>query len=212
MMQHIEVMESRNIDELIILDIVASKERREPLFNEIKQFTSRLFCPVTIGGGISSLDHAKRLIQECGADKIAIKSNPRVIPEIANKFGAQAIVGVCDYTYPNRYYGKSISWLITKLIRMTTGMHSPVGEILLTSMARNGTKLGYDEVPSLLNNSKLPPIVVNGGCGEPAHMLKAFQQGANACAASSMFLFTEWTPRDCAKYLQDKGIGVRVDA
>lgn len=213
MMQHIEVMESRNIDELIMLDIVATTEKRKPLFNEIKEFTSRLFCPVTIGGGISELDDIKRLIQDCGADKVSIKTNFSLINSAAKKFGSQAIIYSMDI-YENKLHGLPSrvrnrvdikSW--AKLIE-----NQGAGEILLTDIDRNGTQLSYNHL-LIQDIAKVVtiPIIANGGCHDWLCMKHAFECGASACAASTMFLFTEWTPKSVARKLREQGVSVRLD-
>lgn len=197
MMQHIEVMESRNIDELIILDIVATAEGRKPLFNEIKEFTSKLFCPVTIGGGISELDDIKRLIQDCGADKVAMKTNyDKLAMGAIEKFGAQAIVQVIDTgKYLVNYYDHN------------------AGELLITQIDRNGTQEGYNlDILKHIHKYWGTPVIINGGCGKPEHMKQAFDAGASACGASSMFLFTEHTPKSVARKLAEWHVEVRLDA
>lgn len=221
MMQHIRVMETRNIDELIILDVNATIEKRKPLFDEIKEFTKELFCPVTIGGGITELDDIKRLIQDCGADKVTIKNsfniNPNFIREASNKFGSQAIVFAIDgyksvYNSDTNlmgYFGYA-GIPVSILSSVCGGLGA--GEILLTSIDNNGIRESYDL--NLLKRAvtyTTIPIIINGGCGHPSHMVDAINAGADAVAASSMFLFTEHTPKTCAKALQEAGIPVRSD-
>lgn len=213
-MQHIEVMESRDIDELIILDIVATTEKRKPLFNEIKEFTSKLFCPVTIGGGISELDDIKRLIHDCGADKVSIKTNFSLVYSAAKKFGSQAVVYSLDiydekiHGVPSRVASKIWTNKWVKVIE-----NEGAGEILFTDINQNGCQMGYScGTIKRLSKATTLPIIANGGCGTAEHMKDAFNAGASACAASSMFLFTEWTPRACAKALHNEwGVSVRLD-
>lgn len=192
MMQYIKVMETRNIDELIILDVNATIEKRKPKFEEIKEFTKELFCPVTIGGGITELDDIGRLIRECGADKVAIRTNQFLVYDAVHKFGAQAIVSAIDI-YPYHCFTKNVA-----------------GELLITSVLNNGAMIGYQL--NLIDWAKdyNVPIIINGGCGTPQHMIEAIKCGASAVAASSMFLFTDHTPRSCARALHAAGIPVRL--
>ena len=209
--QFVENMEKRNVDELIILDVNASLENRKPLFNDIKKLTSNLFCPLTYGGGISSLDDIKILVQDCGIDKVSIKSNFSLIHSAARKFGTQAIVYAADFkdngkidvkNTPSKF--KWNRWL--KLVES-----EGAGELLLTDMSLNGQQKGYNislikKVAGVVNI----PIIANGG-GTINSMPFAIEAGANAVAASSLFLFTDTTPRNCAEALDNYGINVRLD-
>lgn len=198
MEQYIQVMERRNIDELILIDIEATPQGREPNYDKIRAFCDNLYCPVTYGGGISSLDHISKLLA-CGADKVAINSHIEILKPAVEKFGAQAIVGVCDF-YPNADGDRYCEYLVSQ----------GVGEILLTSMLNDGVMNGYD-LNMISEVSNLPvPLIANGGCGDPEHMEQAFRAGASAVAAGSLFLYTEQTPRSCAKYLNDRGYSVRI--
>lgn len=202
MEQYIQIIERRNVDELIIIDIEATAQGRKPNFAKLRSWCDNLFCPVTYGGGISTLDHI-RLALENGADKVAIKSAYNIIPEASNKFGKQAIVGVIDSfdEYDEYYYGWSASRYFEKL---------GVGEILLNDQNSDGKMKGYNI--ELIKQAKgvLIPTVILGGCGEPVHMHQALAAGASAVAAGSMFLFTEHTPRSCAEFLNEMGHPVRL--
>ncbi len=195
MMQHVENMQRRGIDELIILDINATRDRRHPNFNAIEQYARRLYCPLTVGGGVSKISHIKDLLN-AGADKVAIKTATELIPEACEKFGAQCIVKVVDI--------RDYETIPTDL--------DGVGEILLTSVSAEGGRKGY-HIGLLKQTVRLAqcPILINGGCGEPAHMLEAVNAGAHAVCASSMFLFTDTTPKDCSRYLHEHGIPARLD-
>lgn len=215
MMQHVKVMEKRGIDELIILDVNATLEKRAPLFDQIKDFAGELFCPLTYGGGINCIEHVDELIQRCGADKVAISSaacrDPGLLNEIGNKYGAQSVVYSMDISHHKDILlvnGMDIS--IRLLANIASGFN--VGEILLTAVYKNGTKKGYDTnlLASIASVSRVP-VIINGGCGEPAHMAAAFDAGADAVAASTMFLFSDYTPRECAKYLIELNHPVRVE-
>lgn len=203
MMQHVLNMNNRNVDELIILDINATIEQREPLYEKIKEYTSECYMPVTYGGGVNSLECIEKLLK-AGADKVAIKTGSDLIPQACEKFGAQAIVWVADhYEYIN------IDWNVN-LISQFYYTTCP-GEILYTSIDREGIGRGYG-LRHLEHFKKYYncPIIINGGCGEPNHMLEAINAGAHACAASSLFLFSDYTPKDCSEFLQAHGVETRI--
>lgn len=203
LMQYIKVIEKRNVDELIILDVCASVEGpRPPLAKEISEFTKNIFCPCTIGGGIRSLDDISELM-DSGADKVAIKTNYGLTYRAARKFGSQAIVGVVDCT---KEY-EIDHWLNLATVFKVEG----AGEILLTDCSKDGTLSGYnlDLIRSVANAVGVP-VIASGGCGSPSDMALALDAGASAVAAGSMFLYTETTPKDCADYLHERGYNVRA--
>lgn len=220
MMQHIRIMETRNIDELIILDVNATIYKKKPSFDEIKEFTKELFCPVTIGGGITNLDDIGKLIQECGADKVSLQSiifdDATIIKKAATKYGSQAITVALDVWGTSQNYKitrkGATFWISTDLVEYAKFLEQEgAGEILLTSVNNNGTFKGYDtEILEKVSDAVDIPVVINGGCGKPLDMVGAIACGASAVAASSLFLFTEHTPRSCAKALQEAGIPVRL--
>jgi len=209
LMQHIEVMESRNIDELILLDIDATQENRGPDFDVIKEVCNELFCPVTYGGGIKTLDHVNELIQRCGVDKVAIKAGGKTsISSTINKYGSQAVVGVVDFNVD--YVPNCIVLLKPVIDNLSTLQKIGLGEVLLTAIRKNGTQSGYDLFPLKYCKSLSIPIIINGGCGHPDHMVEAIKAGVSAVAASSMFLFSSHTPKSCAKALHEAGVLVRL--
>ena len=196
MMQHVLNMQERDVDELIIIDIDATYDRREPNYSKIEKYAKELFCPLTIGGGISSLEHIKNLLN-AGADKVCIKSaaeDNQFVETACQKFGKQCIVQAIDVP---------AGWNITK------GM--AVGEILLTAIPFEGMMKGY-YLPLIKQFSEISniPIIANGGCGSPNDMLEAIRVGASAVAAGSMFLYTDYTPKDCSEYLNARGIPCRI--
>lgn len=201
MEQYIQVMERRNIDELILIDIEATPNKRKPNFVKLRQFCDNLYCPVTYGGGISSLDDISAALNN-GADKVVIKSAPiNILEKAVHKFGAQAIVAVLDVVWCEQYKILAIDYL----------QEIGVGEIIITDATLDGTMNGYngDMIEEAVQRSKVP-IIANGGCGSPEHMAAALDAGASAVAAGSMFLYTEETPKSCAKYLSERGYDVRV--
>ena len=196
----LRVYERRNVDELILLHIDTVK----PDIDQIKWFTSQMFCPITVGGGVSSLDDIRKLLL-AGADKVAIRTaaEPLFIEEASRKFGAQAIVFSLDVPVSMPLQAASIIAHDTEV--------AGAGEILLTSIDYNGTQRGYDlDLISEVANAVTIPVIAHGGCGTAGHMVQALQAGAHAVAASTMFLFTETTPRECSKYIQEHGFEARV--
>jgi cyclase len=197
-------MERRNIDELIIIDIEATPKQIRPNYVKLRQFCDNLYCPVSYGGGISSLDDIRDALNN-GADKVCIKDSfYEIVEQAANKFGAQCIVAVLD-THTS-------TTLDEEIIEIAKGMERRgAGEILLTDTQLDGTMIGYN----LLLIEKICkavniPVIANGGCGSPEHMAQALDAGASAVAAGSMFLYTEHTPKSCAEYLKERGHAVRV--
>jgi imidazole glycerol-phosphate synthase subunit HisF len=217
LMDAVKVYERRNVDELILLDI-ATNPGWGPRFDAVMEYTKELFCPVTIGGGISELAHIERALR-AGADKVAIRKgclDQKFLSAATQKFGAQAIVAAVDVRHDgnvifdstwNAPFKDSISaaqWAQTMEL-------FDVGEILLTSIERNGAMTGYDDdlIREVADAVDIP-VIANGGCGIPPHMLTAIKAGAHAVAASTMFLFTDTVPQDCKRYLDDHGIAVRL--
>ena len=206
LLQMARVYQRREVDELIILDIDATKERREPDYESVEEIAAELFSPLCVGGGIATLDHINRLLR-CGADKVAIKSHatPRFIQEASEKFGAQAIVLAIDFPFgdPAMVYAIYAHQL----------QGCGVGEILLTSMANDGNMNGYDlKLIHKVSRAVSIPVIANGGCGGYLDMLNAIRAGAHAVAASSIFQFTEATPRGACEYLAEHGVPVRLAA
>lgn len=202
MSQYIKVMERRGIDEIILLDIQANSDRRQPQTKDIKELTSNLFCPVTVGGGISTLEHIQNALAS-GADKVAIKTNINIIPSAAEKFGSQAIVGVVDVHEHNTL--KDAMMYCSKLESMG------VGEILLTDIQKDGTLSGYNlDLIRVCSDAVRIPVVSLGGCRDAYNMVEAIRAGASAVAAGSLFLYTDATPQSCAEELHKQGIPVRL--
>ena len=211
LMDQIELMAERNIDELIILDVLASKENRPPNFKLIEKVTEKLFCPLTLGGGINKLEHIRSALNS-GADKVALGgslSQYNFIENAASYVGSQSIVGCVDVvnTTNNKGWHNRVAYICSTLQKQG------VGEIILTDCRLDGTMLGYN-YSMIKTVCSAPfiriPIIANGGCGSPEHIASAFDYGASAAAASSMYLYKDITPKKVAKYLYAKGYGVRV--
>lgn len=210
--QFVNNMANRDVDELCLIDITATKEKRQPNYKKIKSFTEKLFCPVTYGGGVVTQDHVTKLIQECGVDKIAIKTSFSSIYSLAKKFGSQAIVYSCDiyneklHGFPTKVRNRIdvLNWL--KLIEK-----EGAGEILLTDINRQGMEKGYNlKLISKASKALNIPLIANGGAGNEKHFIEAIECGANAVAASTLFALRETTPRDAARAVHAAGYPTRL--
>ncbi len=214
----IRVYNLRQVDELVFLDIAASLNQRGPDYELIADFSAECSVPLTVGGGVTSLDHIRRLLN-AGADKVAINSlaftNLEIVAEACHHFGSQCIVASIDakrqfgeysvYSHSGTRDQKQevCSWA-KKLLQ------AGVGEIMLTSIDRDGCMNGYDLslIQSVANVIDVP-LIVSGGAGKPEDFLHALRNGASALAAASLFHFTEFTPNDIKEYLSQQGIAVR---
>jgi cyclase len=193
----IRLLERRDIDELIILDV----SHRAPRFDQLKEVIEPLFCPVTVGGGIKSVADIRRILAD-GADKVAICSEVGLIEEASRKFGAQAISA-----HVVSSGGETRHWVARARDIEARG----AGEIILTSAARDGTMDGYnlDLIRSVTSAVDIP-VIACGGCGTYEHMQQALDAGAHAVAAGAMFQFREATPKGAARYLHEHGYQMRL--
>lgn len=214
----IKVYNKRDVDELVFLDISATNERRGPEIGLVADFSSHCFVPLTVGGGVTEVQHFADLLR-AGADKISLNSaaysNPELVSAAAKRFGTQCVVVSIDVrhvTGGNRCASHSGS--------VDTG-RDPVewareladrgaGEILLTSIDRDGTMAGYDLETIAAVSAAVPiPVIASGGAGTYPHMVEAIRSGASAVAAASMFHFTEQTPAAAKQALSAAGIPIR---
>lgn len=220
-MQAIKVYNMRQVDELVFLDITATNDERPPDFQLIDELADDCFMPLTVGGGIRSVEDVRGLLK-VGADKISINTaaveNPELITQIAEKFGAQCVVVSIDFKkHENGTYE-----VFTNSGTRPTGQN-PVdfavkceklgaGEILLTSIDLDGTMKGYDvEITKQVAESVSIPVIASGGAGNYEHMADVLLNGkASAVAAASIFHFTQQTPLEAKNYLKEKGINVRI--
>jgi len=221
LMQAVKVYNMRQVDELVFLDITATLQGRSPDFELVDDFADECFMPLAVGGGIRDLSDVKRLLS-VGADKVVTNTkafyDPNFISEIADKFGSQCAVVSIDYcTTPD---GRNIVY--THSGTQETGMDvleyvrivekNGAGEIILTSIERDGLMKGYDiDMISEVSGMVQIPVIASGGAGSYADMLDAIQKGhASAVAAASIFHFTEQTPIEAKNYLHGFGIPVRI--
>ena len=214
-------------DELTFLDITATSDGRDLILPIIEAVASQVFIPLTVGGGVRTVDDVRRLLN-AGADKTSFNSaaiaNPQVIREASQKYGSQCIVVAID---AKRRFGTDLldrgeGWdVYSHGGRKNTGLDAVAwarqmaefgaGEILLTSMDRDGTKSGFDlELTRAVSDAVDVPVIASGGCSGYENMLAAFKAGADACAAGALFSFTDATPRGAAKYLKQQGVEVRL--
>ncbi|MBM3337995.1 MAG: imidazole glycerol phosphate synthase subunit HisF [Betaproteobacteria bacterium] len=215
----IKVYNRREVDELVLVDIVANSGAVDPDFESIDEYGQDCFVPLTVGGGITRIDQVQRLLR-AGADKVAVNSavygRPELVSEIAGRFGAQCVVVSIDARATNNgwtcfsHSGKQatgrevVAWALEVEAR-------GAGEILVTSIDRDGTMKGYDLplIEAVARAVKIP-VIASGGAGTYQHMIDAVKQsGASAVAAASIFHFTEQTPAEAKAAMARAGIPVR---
>jgi cyclase len=207
-------------DELIFLDITASCENRKIMIDVVREVAKVVFIPLTVGGGISTIKDVDDLMR-AGADKVSVNTaavkEPNLITTIAERYGNQAVVVAIDAK------SKGDSWEVyINGGRDPTGIDAiewakkveslGAGDIMLTSMDRDGTKIGYDlELTSTMAKAVNIPIIASGGCGELIHVVNAFGPGkADAALMASIFHYNEYTVEDVKQYLRDAGVEVRL--
>jgi imidazole glycerol-phosphate synthase subunit HisF len=208
-------------DEVCFLDISASPEGRSTLVDVVARTADQVFAPLTVGGGVRSVADADRLLV-AGADKIALNTaairNPQLVAELADQFGNQAIVVAIDA----RRDGPDGGWQVySHGGRTPEGLDAlewarrvaelGAGEILLTSMDRDGTQRGYDlELLRALSALVSVPVIASGGVGELAHLADGLDAGADAVLAASIFHFGTYSIGEAKRYLAERGIPVRL--
>lgn len=211
--QAIEIHAARGVDELIALDIGATPEGRGPNFAQIEQMTNIGYTPITIGGGVTSIADVMALLR-AGADKVAIGTNAgisNIVRNAADVVGSQAIVVSCDVVEMQSEVRGNRCVIEVAAERCAWFARCGAGEILLTSIDREGTMEGYDlDLITSVAAAVDIPVIAHGGCSGPEDMLKAIRRGASAVAAGALFQFTDHTPASCAKYLHDHGVEVRI--
>ncbi len=212
--------EEEGADELVFLDITASAEGRGIMIEVVKEVAQTVFMPFTVGGGIRTLEDMRKIL-EAGADKVSVNTsavkNPKIVEEGAKAFGSQCIVVAIDA----KRKGKSWEVYINGG-RTPTGLDAVewarrveslgAGEILLTSMDRDGTKEGYDiELCKAVAEAVSIPVIASGGAGKKEHFFEVFEEGkVDAALAASLFHFGEVTIPELKSYLKEKGINVRL--
>jgi imidazole glycerol-phosphate synthase subunit HisF len=211
-------------DEITFLDITASHEARDTTLHTVERMAGEVFIPLTVGGGVRELQDIRNLLN-AGADKVAINSaaihNPEFVREAAQRFGSQCIVVAIDAKQVEQ--GDQPRWeIFTHGGRKPTGIDAiqwaekmtdyGAGEILLTSMDRDGTKNGFDlELTSRISDAVNVPVIASGGVGNLQHLVDGIVEGkADAVLAASIFHFGEHTVPEAKQYMAERGITVRL--
>ena len=210
-------------DEITMLDITASHETRETTYKTVESIASQVFIPLTVGGGVRELDDIKKLLRS-GADKVSINTsaveNPDFVKRAADKFGSQCIVVAVDAKSSN--IAEDLWEVVIYGGRKRTGMdvlswvdqvvEYGAGEILLTSMDRDGTKEGFDNKLVSSVSSRVPlPVIASGGVGNLDHLIDGVKVGrAEAVLAASIFHFSEYSIKEAKEAMRASGINVRL--
>ena len=219
-----QLYDAQGADELAFLDITASYEKRQIIIDVVHRTAQRLFIPLTVGGGIKSTGEIRDLLR-AGADKVSINTaaiqQPAFVREAAEAFGSQCIVVAID---AKRRQGTETGWEVyTHGGRYRTGLDAVAwaqqveglgaGEILLTSMDRDGTMVGYDiELTRRIVEAVGIPVIASGGVGNLEHLSQGLLEGgADAVLAASVFHFGEHTVAEAKQYLQARGVVVRLE-
>ena len=214
--------QKQGADELVFLDITASSDERQTMHEVVEETVASCFMPVTVGGGIRELKDIRQMLL-CGADKVSLNTaailNPEIINQASSQYGNQCIVVAID---AKQIPGKD-QWIVyTHGGRKETSLNAicwaqevvkrGAGEILLTSMDRDGTKDGYDlNLTRTLSDAVEVPVIASGGVGKPKHMAEGILEGhASAVLAASIFHFGEYSIKDTKKIMQEQGVNVRL--
>ena len=215
--------DDQGADELTMLDITASSESRETTYKTVESIAGQVFIPLTVGGGVRNTEDIKRLLRS-GADKVSINTaaveNPDFIKEASDKFGSQCIVVAVDAKATDT---ASSAWeVVTYGGRKRTGKdvidwvnkvkECGAGEILLTSMDRDGTKEGFDNKLTKAVSSSVPiPVIASGGVGTLQHLVDGIKEGgAEAVFAASIFHYSEYTVQEAKKAMLESGLEIRI--
>lgn len=207
-------------DELVFLDITATNEKRKTLTELVSRIAAEINIPFTVGGGISSVEDVSVLLN-CGADKISVNTaavrNPQLIRGLADEFGSQCIVLAIDTKLVDGEWfvflnGGRVATDIKTVDWAKEAVGLGAGEILLTSMNHDGTKDGFAlDITRAVSEAVNVPVIASGGAGNMEHFVDAFNLGkADAALAASIFHYGEVSIPELKKYLQEKGIAVRI--
>tara|TARA_B100001750_G_C15476374_1_gene582698 strand:+ start:693 stop:1451 length:759 start_codon:yes stop_codon:yes gene_type:complete len=216
-----KIYNDNGADEICFLDITASNENRNAILEVVKKTTEKCFVPLTVGGGVRTMEDISNLLR-AGADKVSINTaavlDPDIVKQGAKQFGSQCIVVAVDakkvnndkwevFTHGGR---KSTGKDVLKFVKKMESFGA--GEILLTSMDRDGTKKGYDlDLTKKVSNILNIPVIASGGVGNLEHLHQGFKIGkASAVLAASIFHFGEYSIKEAKQYLDSKGIPVRI--
>ncbi|MBU1912294.1 MAG: imidazole glycerol phosphate synthase subunit HisF [Candidatus Omnitrophica bacterium] len=213
------IYESRNVDELILLDIDASRENRSIDLHTVEAVSCECFMPLTIGGGLKTCQDIENALK-AGADKVSLNSiifeNPYFLKEAVSVFGSQCIVASIDIKKDNsgEYVlfsnsGKDIKFSLEECLSLL--IDSKVGEVLLNNVDLDGMMTGYDlDLIKYVSSRVNTPVIAAGGASKPEDCVKAVKAGASAVAVASIFHFTSITPRICKEAMANAGIPTRI--
>ena len=207
------------IDELVILDVTATLEKRRAMANTVRSVAKELFIPLCVGGGIRDADDAAAVV-EAGADKVSLNTaaltNPELITRLASQYGSQAVIVAIDAKRGEGGYAVYARSGTTAASRDAVewareAEDRGAGEILLTSIDRDGTKIGFDcEMTAAVSRAVNIPVIASGGAGSFDHFVDVFSAGhADAALAASIFHYTEHSVSGLKRHLHDRGIPVR---
>ena len=207
-------------DEICFLDITASNENRDTIYNVVKDTSKKCFVPLTVGGGVRSIEDINKLLN-CGADKVSINTaavqNAELVIESSKKFGSQCIVVAIDAKKNGEIWE-----VFTHGGRKNTGINAiefakkmeecGAGELLITSMDRDGTQVGYDiDLMNKISSTINIPVIASGGVGNLDHLVDGIKLGkASAVLAASIFHYGKFSVKEAKQYLDSKGIPVRI--
>ena len=206
-------------DEICFLDITASNENRDTIYDVVERTSKNCFVPLTVGGGVRSTEDINKLLN-CGADKVSINTaavqNSEVVVESSKKFGSQCIVVAIDakkngenweiYTHGGRN-STGINAIEFALKMVNCG----AGELLVTSMDKDGTQSGYDiELMKIISSNVNIPVMASGGVGTLDHLAEGIKSGASAVLAASIFHYGTYSVNEAKQYLASKDIPVRI--
>ena len=220
-MQAVKVYNLREVDELVFLDISATPDGHPPDFETVDEIADECFMPLTVGGGVRSVADVRRLLQ-VGADKVAINTaavqNPELIQAAAQQFGSQCVVISIDVKQQSNGTYEVLTHAGTQPTGKDPGIWAKeveslgAGEILLTSIDRDGTMTGYDtELTKNISHAVSIPVIASGGAGSYQDMASVLLEGrASAVAAASIFHFTQQTPLEAKHFLNGLGLNVRL--
>ena len=206
-------------DEICFLDITASNENRNTIYDVVERTSKNCFVPLTVGGGVRGVEDINKLLN-CGADKVSINTaavqNPNVVEESSKKFGSQCIVVAIDAKKKGEIWE-----IFTHGGRNSTGINAieyakkmencGAGELLVTSMDRDGTQSGYDiELMKIISSNVNIPVIASGGVGTLDHLAEGIKSGASAVLAASIFHYGTYSVKQAKQYLASKDIPVRI--
>lgn len=213
-MQAALVHASRSVDELVLIDITATAEGREPDYELVSRLSKECFSPITVGGGINKDEHIRGLLN-AGADKVLIgtaSKDGQFIKAAAQRYGSQCISVAIDVKQKFVIFRSGTFFTLFGPVEFALSMQRlGAGEIILTSIDRDGTMEGYDlDLIKRVSDSANIPVVAAGGCGSYQHMVDAIHHGADAVAAGACWLFRDMTPRGAAECFIQNNIEARL--